>query len=83
MITNTLRLLILMIVVAAPAFAQTASQIFDQATTDFTAKRYQPAADGFARYTQLLPTDPSGFDPDKAQKLGDLITPPVKEAVKP
>ncbi len=50
-----------LLVCAAIGFGQSALQVFDQAKQDFDAKRFQSAATGFARYTQLVPTDPAGF----------------------
>src|SRR4051812_5606802 len=61
MIKRILPLMLMLLMLVITGFGQTATQIFQQASADYDAKRYQAAADGFARYTQVAPSDSGGF----------------------
>ena len=48
MLKNTIGIVALVLISTFAGYAQTATQIFDQAKTDYTAQRYEAAATGFA-----------------------------------
>ena len=55
-------LLTLVFAISATAlYAQDANTIFSTAKSNYDAKSYQAAADGFKRYTEMVPSDYAGF----------------------